>query len=98
MRFGALFQRPKPAVVTRERPKTKPPVLGGRLTKRECQVLQAVADGLRSNEVADRLYVGKRTVDFHLANAFRKLGVRNRTGAVLKAARMGLIRLEIPGL
>ncbi|MFN3691238.1 MAG: LuxR C-terminal-related transcriptional regulator, partial [Fimbriimonadales bacterium] len=44
-----------------------------RLTKREIEVLSLIAQGRSSQEVADALFVSKRTVDFHLANIYEKL-------------------------
>jgi DNA-binding CsgD family transcriptional regulator len=49
------------------------------LTPREREVVLAVADGLTNAEVAARLYISKRTAEYHLANAFTKLGVNRRS-------------------
>lgn len=49
------------------------------LTAAERQVAWLVAEGLTSREIAERLYVSPRTVDAHLANSYRKLGIRNRS-------------------
>lgn len=65
-----------------------------KLTKREVEVLKLVIEGLSSKEVADMLYVSKRTVDFHLANIYDKLQVSNRVQAFRRAARLGLIPFE----
>jgi DNA-binding NarL/FixJ family response regulator len=43
------------------------------------RVAVAVADGLSNREAADQLFVAAKTIEFHLGNIFRKLGVRNRT-------------------
>lgn len=48
------------------------------LTRREREVLSLIFQGKSSQEVADDLYVSKRTIDFHLGQAYEKLGVRNR--------------------
>jgi DNA-binding CsgD family transcriptional regulator len=66
-----------------------------RLTKREVEVLSLVIEGKSSKEVADELYVSKRTVDFHLANIYSKLRVTNRLQAFREATRRGL--LTYPG-
>jgi DNA-binding CsgD family transcriptional regulator len=50
----------------------------GNLTAREWQVARAAADRLRSREIADALGLSVRTVDNHLASAYRKLGVSGR--------------------
>ncbi len=65
-----------------------------KLTKREIEVLTLVIEGRSSKEVADMLYVSKRTVDFHLANIYEKLQVSNRVQAFRRAARLGLIPFD----
>jgi len=64
------------------------------ITKREEEVLQLVADGLSTTEVAARLYISVKTVKNHLASIYQKLDSRDRTQAVLRAVRMGIIRLD----
>ncbi len=66
-----------------------------KLTKREIEVLSLVIEGRSSKEVADLLYVSKRTVDFHLANIYDKLQVTNRVQAFRRAVRLGLISGEM---
>lgn len=61
------------------------------LTRRELEVLTLVVEGHSSKEVADMLYVSKRTVDFHLANIYDKLQVSNRVQAFRRATRLGLL-------
>ena len=68
-----------------------------KLTKREIEVLSLVIEGHSSKEVADLLYVSKRTVDFHLANIYDKLEVTNRVQAFRRAVRLGLISGEMNG-
>lgn len=65
-----------------------------KLTKREIEVLTHVIQGKSSREVADTLFVSKRTVDFHLANVYDKLHVSNRVQAFRRATRLGLIPYE----
>ena len=62
-----------------------------RLTEREQQILKLIFDGKCSNEVAQALAVSKRTVDFHLARAYIKLGVSNRFQAFKRAVELGII-------
>jgi DNA-binding CsgD family transcriptional regulator len=62
-----------------------------RLTPRELECLAWSRDGLGYPEIADRLRISHRTVEFHMANAIRKLGVRDKTSAVARAMRVGLI-------
>jgi DNA-binding NarL/FixJ family response regulator len=61
------------------------------LTAREREVLQLLARGLRNKEIAARLTVSERTVNFHLANIYQKLNVSGRTEALSKALEQGLI-------
>lgn len=68
-----------------------------RLTKREVEVLTLVIEGKSSKEVADHLYVSKRTVDFHLANIYQKLNVTNRVQAFREATRRNLIPFNVAG-
>jgi DNA-binding NarL/FixJ family response regulator len=61
------------------------------LTTRELEVLRLLARGLRNKEIAARLVVSERTVNFHLANIYQKLNVSGRTEALSKAHEQGLI-------
>jgi DNA-binding NarL/FixJ family response regulator len=63
------------------------------VTKREVEVLQLIADGCSTPEVAERLYISQKTVKNHLASIYHKLDARDRTQAVLQAVRMGIVRL-----
>ena len=60
------------------------------LTTREQEVLCLAARGHSNAAIADELFVTPQTVKFHLSNAYRKLGVHNRTEAAHRAARMGV--------
>ena len=64
----------------------------GELTKREYEVLQAVASGMRSKEVAAELGITERTVKAHLASIYAKLGVDSRASAVAVAAQRGMLK------
>ena len=63
------------------------------ISAREEEVLQLVADGLTLPEVAAALFISVKTVKNHLASIYAKLDARDRTQAVLRAVRMGIIRL-----
>ena len=62
-----------------------------RLTEREREILKLIFEGRCSSEVANTLSVSKRTVDFHLARAYVKLGVSNRFQAFKRAVELGII-------
>ena len=64
------------------------------VTKREEEVLQHIADGSSTPEVAEKLYISQKTVKNHLASIYQKLDARDRTQAVLQAVRMGIVTLN----
>jgi DNA-binding NarL/FixJ family response regulator len=64
------------------------------LTRREEEILQLIADGYSTSEVASRLFISGKTVKNHLASIYGKLDARDRTQAVLSAVRIGIIRLN----
>ena len=64
------------------------------ITAREEEVLQLVADGCSTPEVADKLFISQKTVKNHLASIYEKLNARDRTQAVLIAVKMGIIKLD----
>ena len=53
------------------------------LTRREAEILELVAQGLRNREIAERLYLAPATVKTHINRIFAKLGVTDRVQAVL---------------
>ena len=63
------------------------------LTAREVQVLELLAEGLPNKAIAARLGISDQTVKFHIASIYGKLGAANRTDAVRRAVRRGLISL-----
>jgi DNA-binding NarL/FixJ family response regulator len=64
------------------------------VTKREEEVLQLIADGCSTPEVAEGLFISQKTVKNHLASIYQKLDARDRTQAVLQAVRMGIVHLD----
>ncbi len=62
------------------------------LTPRECEVLDGVAAGLTNKQIAARLGISDRTVQFHLGNVLGKLGVASRTEAAVLALQRGLVK------
>ncbi|HIW33964.1 MAG TPA: response regulator transcription factor [Candidatus Paenibacillus intestinavium] len=72
-------------------PKTEPKQqLHDLLTDREMDVLKSVARGLSNQEIADELFIGVKTVKFHITNIFNKLDVEDRTQAAIYAHKHGV--------
>lgn len=61
------------------------------LTKREIEVLKMIAMEMTNEEIADKLFVGKRTIDTHRQNLLNKLHARNTVGLVKAAYKLGLV-------
>lgn len=61
------------------------------LTDREMDVLKRVALGKSNQEIADELFIGVKTVKFHVTNIFNKLHVEDRTQAAIYAHRQGIV-------
>jgi DNA-binding NarL/FixJ family response regulator len=80
-----------PAAIARETP------AGLSLTEREVMILRLVAAGATNSEIAQRLWITRQTVKFHLANVYRKLGVGNRTEACHYAHVSGIMAGAAPG-
>jgi DNA-binding CsgD family transcriptional regulator/tetratricopeptide (TPR) repeat protein len=60
------------------------------LSPREIEVLELVASGLSNGEIAERLFITRKTAGVHVTHILDKLGVANRVGAAMVAARVGL--------
>jgi two-component system response regulator DesR len=61
------------------------------LTDRERAVLELMASGATNPEIAEQLHLSKHTIKEHTSSVYRKLGVRNRTEAVQRGQRLGLL-------
>ena len=87
----------KPDIMKRLLARTNAPDLESKiatsihLSEREQQVLEAVAQGGRSKEIAAQLNISERTVKAHLASIYNKLGVDSRAAAIAVAANKGLL-------
>ncbi|MBW3615704.1 MAG: response regulator transcription factor [Actinobacteria bacterium] len=64
------------------------------VTAREVEVLQLIAEGASPPQVAEALFISVSTVKNHLSSIYEKLDARDRTQAVVKGLRMGVIRLD----
>lgn len=67
---------------------------GKELTPRECEVLQLIAEGCSSREIAATLKISPTTVKTHRDNIMAKLGIHDTAGLTRHAIRIGLIRVE----
>ncbi|WP_370090007.1 response regulator [Ekhidna sp.] len=61
------------------------------LTKRELEILNDISDGLKSQEIADKLFISERTVEAHRGNIMKKLHAKNMAELIKKAMNLGLI-------
>jgi NarL family two-component system response regulator LiaR len=75
-------------------PETDHPIQSVELSERETEILKMAAQGLSNQDIADRLFLSRRTIQTHLANIFRKMDVGSRTEAVLQALRKGWLGLD----
>jgi DNA-binding NarL/FixJ family response regulator len=80
-------------LIAPDNPADHVPVVDEPLTHREVQVLELLAEGLPNKAIAARLGISDQTVKFHVASISGKLGAANRTDAVRRAVRRGLITL-----
>ncbi len=105
--LGLKLTRPRETIIEREVPvpievRVPVPVAGPfrrdetrleqlGITPRELEILEAIAAGLSTREIAERLFVSENTVKTHTARLFDKLSARRRTQAVQRAKEEGLI-------
>lgn len=96
--LGLRLTRPKPEVVVREIPVPASPFVRDTrkveslgLTPRELEILELIAAGLSTREIAERVSVTENTVKTHSSRVFDKLGARRRTQAVQLGKELRLI-------
>ncbi|WP_336864904.1 response regulator transcription factor [Peribacillus frigoritolerans] len=64
------------------------------LTRRECEVLQLLADGKSNRAVGETLYISEKTVKNHVSNILQKMNVNDRTQAVVLAIKNGWVEVK----
>ncbi len=79
-----------------EKSREMPPDIYETLTTREREVLQLAAQSLTNAEIAERLYISRRTVEAHRTNVMRKLGLHNQPQLIQYAMKRGLMPLDKP--
>jgi DNA-binding CsgD family transcriptional regulator len=89
--LGAVPPALLPRGVSEAAPRRDARVPHPALTAREREILALLNQRYSNLEIADRLYIGTRTVEFHVASILRKLGAANRRDAAAIAARLDLI-------
>ncbi len=65
----------------------------GKLSPREREVLQLISEGQRNKEIADSLHITEKTVKAHVGSILHKFQVTDRTTAVVKAVKQGLVQI-----
>lgn len=64
------------------------------LTRRECEVLQLLADGKSNRGIGEALYISEKTVKNHVSNILQKMNVNDRTQAVVVAIKNGWVEVR----
>ncbi|WP_110928380.1 response regulator [Bacillus massiliglaciei] len=64
------------------------------LTRRECEVLQLLADGKSNRSIGETLYISEKTVKNHVSNILQKMNVNDRTQAVVLAIKNGWVEVK----
>lgn len=83
-------------IATQHFPEAKPPTTH-MFTERENEILQLMARGLSNSDIARQLYLSEGTVRNYISSIFAKLGVSDRTQAVITVLRYGLVNLKTTG-
>jgi two-component system response regulator DegU len=64
------------------------------LTRRECEVLQMLADGMSNRSIGEALFISEKTVKNHVSNILQKMNVNDRTQAVVEAIKNGWVKMN----
>lgn len=63
------------------------------LTRRECEVLQLLAEGKSNRKIGEALYISEKTVKNHVSNILQKMNCNDRTQAVVEAIKRGWVEV-----
>ena len=92
--LGLRLTRPRTTVVIRDRTpfvRDQAAVEALGITPRELEILELIASGLSTREIAERIFVSENTVKTHSSRLFEKLGAKRRTQAVQLGKERGII-------
>ena len=64
------------------------------LTPRETQIFQLLVQNIVTNDIARKLHISEKTVRNHISNVIQKLGVTNRTSAILELIKLQIIKIN----
>ena len=64
------------------------------LTPRETQIFQLLVQNIETNDIARKLHISEKTVRNHISNVIQKLGVSNRTSAILELIKLKIIKIN----
>ena len=90
---GGIYLSPQLLSSLTGRMRTRDDVPDEQLSVREREILVAVCRGLSNQEIADELFISKRTVDKHRANILEKTGCKNTASLVVYAIRNGIVEI-----
>lgn len=90
---GTYFSEAILSTLSSQLPRTESAEEEESLSARELEILLAVCQGLSNQEIADQLFISKRTVDKHRANILEKTGCKNTAALVVHAIRTGIVEL-----
>ena len=88
---GGSYFSPQLLTSLTGRMRTREDAADEQLSSREREILVAVCRGLSNQEIADELFISKRTVDKHRANILEKTGCKNTASLVVYAIRHGIV-------
>jgi DNA-binding CsgD family transcriptional regulator len=92
--MGAFAERTKlELLATGERARRRSVATQSQLSPQEAQIARLAGTGIRNQEIGSQLFISDRTVEYHLAKVFRKLGVRSRTQLAAHPEVVGAARL-----